>query len=81
MRMSSGRIRSINRAITRVQASSWSATRKYPRQSTDVPTLAAAAISAGTVKVVAVPRIALPRAFGRVTGETQSVFTPASLEI
>lgn len=74
MRMSSGRIRSINRAITRVQATSWSATQECSRQSTDVPTLTAAAISAGTAKIVAVPRIALPRAFGRVTDETQSVF-------
>jgi hypothetical protein len=58
MRMSSGRIRSINRAIARVQTTAWSAPRKPSRQSTEVPTLTAAMISTGTVKVVAVPRSA-----------------------
>lgn len=58
MRMSSGHIRSINRAIARVQATGWSAPRNYPRPSTDAPTLPAALASAGTVKIVAVPRTA-----------------------
>ena len=58
MRMSSGRIRSINRAIARVQATGWSAPRNYPRSSTDAPTLPAALASAGTVKIVAAPRAA-----------------------
>ena len=58
MRMSASRIRSINRAIARVQATNWSAPRKYRRASSDVPTATAAMISAGTVKVVAVPRTA-----------------------
>jgi hypothetical protein len=58
MRMSPGRIRSINRAIARVQTAAWSAPSKSPRQSTVIPTLTAAMISAGTVKVVAVPRSA-----------------------
>jgi hypothetical protein len=58
MRMSPGRIRSINRGIARVQTTAWSVPRKYPRQSTDVPALPADIISAGTVKVVAVSRAA-----------------------
>lgn len=58
MHMSSGRIRSINRAIARVQTTAWIAPRKPSRQSTEVTTLTAAMISAGTVKVVSVPRSA-----------------------
>ena len=58
MRMSSGRIRSINRAIARVQMTAWNSPRKPSRQSTEDPTVTAAMISAGTVKVVAVPRSA-----------------------
>lgn len=57
MRMSSSRIRSINRAIARVQSTAWTAHRKDSHQPTHVSTLPAAMI-AGTVKVVAVPRAA-----------------------
>jgi 3'-phosphoadenosine 5'-phosphosulfate sulfotransferase (PAPS reductase)/FAD synthetase len=56
MRMSPGRIRSINRAIARVQATAWSVPRKYSRQSTDASAIPANLMSAGTVKVVAVSR-------------------------
>lgn len=56
MRMSSGRIRSINRAIARVQTTAWNSPRKPSHQSTEAPPLIAAMISTGTVKVVAVPR-------------------------
>jgi len=60
MRMSASRIRSINRAIARVQSNAWTAPapRKNPCQSTDVSTIPARMMSAGTVKVVAVPRAA-----------------------
>lgn len=56
MRMSPGHIRSINRAIVKVQTIAWSASRNNPRQSTDVPAMPASIISAGTVKVIAVSR-------------------------
>lgn len=49
MRMSSGRIRSINRAIAGVQTTAGA--RLESPHSTEVPTLTAAMISAGTVKV------------------------------
>jgi hypothetical protein len=58
MRMSPGRIRSINRAIAKVQMTAWAAPRKYPRRSTDAPAMSAAVIAAGTVKVVSVSRAA-----------------------
>lgn len=57
MRMSASRIRSINRAIAKVQSTAWTASRKKPHQPTNVSTLPAAVI-AGAVKVVAVPRAA-----------------------
>ena len=59
MRLSASRIRSINRAIARVQSTAWTAPRKNPCPSTAVSNLQPAMISAGTVKVVAVPRSAV----------------------
>ncbi len=57
MRMSASRIRSINRAIARVQSTAWTASRKHPSQPTNALTVPAA-VMAGTVKIVAVPRAA-----------------------
>ena len=57
MRMSASRIRSINRAIVRVQSTAWTASWKNSHQANNVSTLPAAMV-AGTVKVVAVPRAA-----------------------
>ena len=57
MRMSASRIRSINRAIARVQSTAWTASRKNTHQSTSASTLPAA-MTAGTLKIVAVPRAA-----------------------
>ena len=57
MRMSATRIRSINRAIARVQSTPWTASRKNPNQSTNVST-APGEVTAGTIKVVAFPRAA-----------------------
>lgn len=54
MRMSASRIRSINRAIARVQSTAWTAARHQPTNTSTFP----AAVMAGTVKVVAVPRAA-----------------------
>ena len=59
MRMSASRIRSINRAIARVQSTAWTASRKNSHQPTNASTFPAAAM-AGTVKVVAIPRAAAP---------------------
>lgn len=55
MRMSASRIRSINRAIARVQSTAWTASRKNPYKPTDVST-SSAAMMVGTIKVIAVPR-------------------------
>lgn len=57
MRMSASRIRSINRAIARVQSTAWTASRNNPNQPTNALTVPAAMV-AGTVKIVAVPRAA-----------------------
>ena len=54
MRMSASRIRSINRAIARVQSTAWTASPKNSHQPTKVSTYPAA-VMAGTVKVVALP--------------------------
>lgn len=55
MRISASRIRSINRAIARVQSTTWAASRKNPYKPTDVST-SSAAMMVGAIKVVAVPR-------------------------
>lgn len=55
MRMSASRIRSINRAIAKVQPTPWTASRKNPYKPTDVSTLSAAKM-ASTIKIVAVPK-------------------------
>jgi hypothetical protein len=55
MRMSASRIRSINRAIARVQSTVWTASRKNSHQPNNPSTMPAAMMT-GTVKVVAVPR-------------------------
>lgn len=55
MRMSASRIRSINRAIARVQSVAWTAFRKNPHQPTNVSTLPVA-MMARTVKIIAAPR-------------------------
>jgi len=55
--MSASRIRSINRAIARVQSTAWTASRKNPNQPTNALT-APAAKMAGTVKIIAAPRAA-----------------------
>jgi len=57
MRMSASRIRSINRAIARVQSNAWTASQKNPNQPTNALAVPAA-MMAGTVKIVAVPRAA-----------------------
>lgn len=56
MRMSASRIRSINRAIARVQSTAWTSPRKNPRQPSDPAAVPTALLTAGTLKVVAVPR-------------------------
>jgi hypothetical protein len=56
MRLSASRIRSINRAIARVQSSAWSASARNHRQPTANPTPTIAVNAAKFVKVVAVPR-------------------------
>jgi hypothetical protein len=57
MRMSASRIRSINRAIARVQSTAWISPRKNPHQPTSSSMLPTA-MMAGTVKVVVVSRSA-----------------------
>ena len=57
MRLSASRIRSINRAIARVQSSAWSAPDRNRRPPLGNPTLAAS-VNAEFVKVVVVPRSA-----------------------
>ena len=46
MRLSAGRIRSINRAISRVQSSAWSAPVRTPHRASANPPLAASASAA-----------------------------------
>jgi hypothetical protein len=58
MRLSASRIRSINRAIARVQSSAWSAPDRNPHRSLANPTLAISENPAKFVKVVVVPRSA-----------------------
>lgn len=58
MRLSASRIRSINRAIARVQSSAWSAPDRNRRPSLANPTLAASVNAAEFVKVVVAPRSA-----------------------
>ena len=58
MRLSASRIRSINRAIARVQSSAWSAPARYPYRTLANPPLAVSASAAEFVKVVVVPRTA-----------------------
>ncbi len=55
MRMSASRIRSINRAIARVQSTIWTASRKNPNQPTNVSTFPAAMMTS-TVKIIAIPK-------------------------
>jgi hypothetical protein len=56
MRLSASRIRSINRAIARVQSSAWSAPARNHRQSTPNPAPAVSVDAAKFVKIVAAPR-------------------------
>ena len=58
MRLSASRIRSINRAIARVQSSAWSAPNRNSRPTLANPALAASASAAKFVKVVVVPKAA-----------------------
>ena len=58
MRLSAGRIRSINRAIFRIQSSAWSAPVRNPHRTLANPPLAASASAAEFVKIVVVPRAA-----------------------
>jgi hypothetical protein len=58
MRLSASRIRSINRAIVRVQSAAWSAPARNPHRTLANPTLAVSATAAEFVKVVVVPRTA-----------------------
>ena len=60
MRLSARRIRSINRAIARVQSSAWSAQHRNPRRYQPSSNQAVSASSAEFVKVVVVPRGATP---------------------
>jgi hypothetical protein len=56
MRLSASRIRSINRAIARVQKFAWSTSDRNRRRSIPSLTSAAALSATPVVKVVAVPR-------------------------
>jgi hypothetical protein len=58
MRLSASRIRSINRAIARVQSSAWSAPDRNPHRPLANPTLAVSVNAAEFVKTVVVPRSA-----------------------
>ena len=58
MRLSASRIRSINRAIARVQSSAWSVPVRNPDRTLANPTLAVSPSVAEFVKVVVVPRSA-----------------------
>jgi hypothetical protein len=57
MRLSASRIRSINRAIARVQSSAWSAPTRNPYRTLANPTLGTSVSAAEFVKVVVVPRV------------------------
>jgi hypothetical protein len=56
MRLSASRIRSINRAIARVQSSAWSVPDRNPHRYHPNTTQAVSVSSAEFVKVVVVPR-------------------------
>ncbi len=56
MRLSASRIRSINRAIARTQSSAWTTPRNHRRLSTGTMSRPTGVNSAGTTKVVVVPR-------------------------
>jgi hypothetical protein len=58
MRLSASRIRSINRAIVRVQSSAWPASAPNRRHSTNNPTPVVPVSVDKFVKIVAVPRTA-----------------------
>jgi hypothetical protein len=58
MRLSASRIRSINRAIARVQSSAWFVPVRNPHRTLANPTLAVPVSAAEFVKVVVVPRTA-----------------------
>ena len=58
MRLSASRIRSINRAIVRVQSSAWSAPARNPYRTSANSPLAVSASAAEIVRVVVVPRTA-----------------------
>ena len=58
MRLSASRIRSINRAITRVQSSAWSAPDRNPHRPLANQTLAVSVSAPEFVKVLVVPRSA-----------------------
>jgi hypothetical protein len=58
MRLSASRIRSINRAIARVQSSAWSASAPNQRNSTNTLKPVVPVSAAKFVKIVAVPRSA-----------------------
>jgi hypothetical protein len=60
MRLSASRIRSINRAIARVQSFAWSVPDRNPHRYHANPTQAVSVSSADFVKVVVVPRGATP---------------------
>ncbi len=60
MRLSASRIRSINRAIARVQSSAWSVPDRNPHRYQHDPTQAVSVNSADFAKVVVVPRGATP---------------------
>jgi len=58
MRLSASRIRSINRAIARVQSSAWSVPVRSPHRTLGNPTMVVSVNAAEFVKVVVVPRSA-----------------------
>jgi hypothetical protein len=60
MRLSASRIRSINRAIARVQSSAWSVPDRNPHRYHSNANQAISVSSAEFVKVVVVPRGATP---------------------
>jgi hypothetical protein len=58
MRLSASRIRTINRAIARVQSSAWSVQVRNPHRTLANPPVAVSASAAEIVRVVVVPRTA-----------------------
>jgi hypothetical protein len=56
MRLSASRIRSINRAIARVQSSAWSASERTPGRSAPSPAPVVSMNAPKFVKIVVVPR-------------------------